>query len=180
MNALSSSVLNISSDEASTSSHEGLFSCLIGIFVRKYFPHADPCFLPLHNVISLFCDRCFNFYEIWETYHLSLSHCSWIIHNPRCLGNARDKQPVAEQLTLHWEVPCAGRHVSWQVLGDASFYIREWRMSSETEEMCLPKHIHGNIAEISRGAEANSPLLWLELFFLRADGFDRSALLKSV
>lgn len=56
-------------------------------------------------------------------------------------------------------MPCTSRHISWQVLADATFYIRKWKMSSETEEIRLPKHIRGNITEISRGAEANSLLL---------------------
>lgn len=53
-------------------------------------------------------------------------------------------------------------------------------MSSEIEEMHLPKCMHGNITEISRGAEANSLLLWIELFFLKADDFIKSTLSKSI
>lgn len=54
------------------------------------------------------------------------------------------------------------------------------RMSSETEEMHLPKCMHSNITEISRGAEANSLLLWIELFFLKVDGFIKSTLSESL
>lgn len=123
MNALSSLVLNISRDETLTSSHEGLFSHLIGIFVRKCFLHTHPFFFfLLHHVILLFCAHCFNFYEIWEMYHLSISYFSWIIHNPCCSSNARDKQPVAEQLILHWDgMSCTSRHISWRVLAVMSF-----------------------------------------------------------
>lgn len=54
------------------------------------------------------------------------------------------------------------------------------RMSSETEQTHLPKCMHGNITEISRGAEANSLLLWIEIFFLKVDDFIRSTLSKSI
>lgn len=54
------------------------------------------------------------------------------------------------------------------------------RMSSETEEMHLPKCMHGNITEISRGAEAKSLLLCIELFFLKVDNFIKSTLSKSI
>lgn len=51
-------------------------------------------------------------------------------------------------------------------------------MSSETEEIRLPKHVRGNITEISRGAEANSLLLQIELFFPEVDDFIKSMLFK--